>query len=310
MNKRKTILRASLLAVIVSAEVIICALLYGEAIAGKFTAWQENQRLRSAGADPHHVNPPAQSDSFTGKISPVWAFDTINGGGLVGHAPEFHSTSISMETGLIITQYFDPYFEQESPILRQPASQRYNNASLIGFQGYQPTPGEDVLFQARMQVSPNFYGSAGFVLQPQGTVLKDGNFQGRFHNQAFTFFGIGFIGPESNLFGKSGTTAERVINWWPEEIQGLNVDMHEPHTYLLRLHWVDEQTWQGIIAVDGQVASRMTLPPFGPVEVHLWSDNYALGTSFSGTPIMEYQNGTSKWLKVEKVSAWVEAVQP
>jgi hypothetical protein len=61
-----------------------------------------------------------------------------------------------------------------------------------------------------MQVSPEFYGNVGFMLQPQGTVLPDGSFQGRFKNQAFTLFGIAFMGPESNLFGKSSQKTGRI----------------------------------------------------------------------------------------------------
>jgi hypothetical protein len=311
MSYRKTIMQATPIGVIVITAVSVLTIIFGQRIAGQFMAWQENRQLRDAGADPHHLNPSAQSDSFVGKLSPVWAFNIINGAGQIGQAPEFHNTSISLDDGLIITQNFDPDFELESADSQQPASQRYNNASLIGFQGYQPTPGEDVLIQARMQVSPNFYGSAGLVLEPQGTILEDGIFQGRFRNQAFTFFGISFLGPESELFGKNGATVERVVNWWPEEVQGLDVDMHELHTYLLRLHWIDERTWQGITSVDGQVLSRMNLPPLGPLEIQLWGDNYALQTSpFNGTPMIGFQNGATKWVRFEQVSAWTETTLP
>jgi hypothetical protein len=311
MSYRKTIMQATSIGVIVITAVSALTIIFGQRIAGQFMAWQENRQLRDAGADPHHLNPPAQSDSFVGKLSPVWAFNIINGAGQIGRAPGFHNTSISLDDGLTITQNPDPDFELESAASQPPASQRYNNATLIGFQGYQPTPGEDVLIQARMQVSPNFYGSAGLVLEPQGTILEDGIFQGRFRNQAFTFFGISFLGPESELFGKNGATVERVVNWWPEEVQGLDVDMHELHTYLLRLHWIDEQTWQGITSVDGQVLSRMNLPPLGPLEIQLWGDNYALQTSpFNGTPRIGFQNGATKWVRFEQVSAWTETTLP
>ena len=283
---------------------------YGPRLTGQVMAWQEYQRLQKAGADPDHINPPAQNDSFAGDISSAWAFDIVNGAGLIGHAPAFHNINITLDNGLTIAHAPDLDFDDESPASRQPASERYNNATLIGFQGYQPTPDEDVLFQARMQVSPDFYGTAGFVLEPQGTVLADGSFQGRFKNQAFNLFGICFIGPESNLYGKNGVTVERAINWWPEEVQKLEIDMHAAHVYQLRLHWVNEQTWLGVTSVDGQVLSKMTLPPFGPLEAHLWSDNYALGTSFSDTPTIAFQNGPDKWVRFEDVSAWTEVIQP
>jgi len=309
MNKSKPTIKTYLITGIAIAAVIAVAGLYGQRIAGQYMAWQETQRLKAAGADPNHINPPAQSDSFDGELSPVWAFNIINGAGQVGRAPEFHNTSISLKDGLTISQYFDPDFEQESPADKQPASQRYNNATWIGFQGYQPTPGEDVLFQARMQVSPDFYGSAGFMIDPQGTLLADGSFHGRFNNQAFTLFGICFIGPESNLFGKNGATVEKVINWWPDEIRGLDVDMHESHTYLLRLHWVDEHTWLGTVSVDDRVVSSMSLPPLGPVEVQIWSDNYAMETSFNGIPKVGYQNGETKWIRFQEISARPDIVQ-
>jgi hypothetical protein len=86
--------------------------------------------------------------------------------------------------------------------------------------------------------------------------------------------------------------------------------MHALHTYQLRLRWVDERTWHGITSVDGQVVSTMTLPPLGPLEVQVWGDNYTLGTSFSGTPQVGYQNGDTKWVHFETVSAWTEARLP
>jgi hypothetical protein len=295
-------MQASLIAAITISSVIAVSVLFGPRIAGQFMAWQENQRLLKTGADPNHTNPPAQSEAFDGALSPAWAFSIINGAGQIGRAPEFHSTSIEIDRGLVIAQHFDSDFER-------PTSQQYNNASLIGFQGYQPTPAEDVLFEARMQASPNFYGSAGFMVQPVGTIQSDGVFKGRFDNQAFTLFGVCFLGPESNLFGQSGATLQRVINWWPEAVYALPQDMHEMHTYQLRLRWVDGQHWQGIVSVDGQVLSSMNLPPLGPVEIHLWGDNYLLGTSFSGTPRVGFQNGESKWIRFESVSAWTESVQ-
>lgn len=292
------------------ATILALAALYGPRLAGQLMAWQETQRLLRAGADPNHVNPPAQNESFDGTLSSAWAFNIINGAGQVGRAPEFHNTTVTLDQGLTISQHFDPDFSRKSNRTGAIATEQYNNATLIGFQGYQPTPTEDVVFLTRMQVSPNFYGTAGFMLQPLGTILSDGNFHGRFGNSAFTLFGICFIGPESNLHGKSGATAQSVINWWPETVQELDVDMHELHTYQLRLQWVNETTWLGVISVDGQVRSSMTLPPLGPVEAHLWGDNYTLGTSRTGVPQVGYQNGDTKWIRFEAVSAWTETVAP
>lgn len=296
---------------LIAAAVIVVgiAALFGPRLAGQFMAWQETQRLVQAGADPDHINPSAQHENFDKELAPVWAFNVINGAGQIGRAPVFHNTRVEVNQGLIISQDFDPGFEKESTTYAQPASQRYNNASLIGFQGYQPTPVEDVLFETRMQVSPNFYGSAGFMLQPQGTILSDGMFKGRFGNQAFTLFGVCFLGAESNLFGKNGATAQKVINWWPDAVETLPVNMYETHTYQLRLHWVNDRLWRGTISVNGQVVSVMSLPPLGPVEVHIWGDNYLFGSAFNGTPQVDMQNGETKWVRFESVSAWTEAVR-
>jgi len=308
VHTRKAIIYTIIL--LLAAIFVAVTYIFGERLSGKFMAWDETRRLTAAGADPRHINPPAQSDDFDGPLSPVWKFNTINGDGQIGRAPAFHNTTVVIQDGsLTITQNFDPDFEHEKPGRGEPAGQRYNNASLIGFLGYQPIPGQDVLFESKIQLSSNFYGSAGFVIQPQGTLLADGSFHGRFDNQAFTMFGIGFIGPESNMHGKNGTTLERVINWWPEDVEELDVDMHKLHTYLLRLHWVDPQTWLGTISVDGQPLSSMSMPPLGPLEVHIWGDNYSVATSTLGITTIAHQNGATKWIRFDSVSAWPEDVQ-
>lgn len=296
-------MQASTLGWLTIAAIIVIAALFGPRILGELMSRQETVRLIQRRADPQHVNPPAQRDDFSAGIGNPWAFNIINGAAKIGRAPAFHNTTVSVDGGLVISQLPDPDFAGE------PRDRQYNNATLIGFQGYQPIPGEDVLFQARMQVSPNFYGSAGMMVQPRWTILEDGSFVGPFKNQAFTLFGICFLGPESNLLGRNGVTVEKVVNWWPVEVQGLEgVDMHEPHLYTLRLHWVDEKTWLGTTSVDGQVLSTMELPPFGPLELHVWGDNYKLATSWNGIPDIAFQNGEEKWVRFEDVSAWTEAV--
>ncbi len=296
-------MQASTLGWLAIAAIIVIATLFGPRILGELMSRQETARLIRHGANPQHINPSAQRDDFSNGIGSPWAFNIINGAAKIGRTLVFHNTTISVEKGLVISQLPDPDFARES------RDKQYNNASLIGFQGYQPTPSEDVLFQARMQVSPNFYGSAGMMVQPHGTIIEDGSFAGPFKNEAFTLFGICFLGPESNLLGYNGATVEKVINWWPVQVQGLeNVDMHEPHTYTLRLHWVDEKTWLGTTLVDGRVKSTMSLPPLGSLDLHIWGDNYKLTTPWTGTPDIAFQNGEEKWVRFEDVSAWTEVV--
>ena len=277
--------------------------LVGPRVLGELMYRQEAARLIQRGAHPNHINPPIQRDDFSDGIGSPWAFNIINGANQIGRAPAFHNSSVSIQNGgLLISQFPDPNFSVET------REEQYNNATLIGFQGYQPTPAEDVLFQATMQVSPNFYGSAGMMVQPRSTILETGEFVGPFNNQAFTLFGICFLGPESSLMGSSGPTTEMVINWWPVQVQPLPIDMYQPHTYTLRLRWLDEKTWLGITSVDGKEVSRMEMPPLGPLELHIWGDNYKIGTAWNGAPEINFQSGEAKWVRFQQVSAWTEPV--
>ena len=107
----------------------------------------------------------------------------------------------------------------------------------------------------------------------------------------------------------NGVTVQKAINWWPEDVRTLGVDLYQPHTYQLRLHWVDEQNWLGVVSVDGQAPAFMNLPPLGPLELHIWGDNYLLGSSWKGIPEISFQYGDEKWIRFEQVSAWTEKVQ-
>lgn len=288
--------------------VIVAIALFGTRVMGEVMYRQESARLARRNWDRLYINPAAQTDDFRNGLGPAWAFDVINGAGMVGHGPNFHNTTISAtaDTGLLISQQPDP------DVPNRPHSEQYNNATLIGFQGFQPTPAEDVLYQASIQVSDNFFGSAGMMVQPLGTLNPDGSFVGPFENGAFSLIGFCFLGPESSLLGQSGVTTEKVINWWPVQVQGLaDVDIHKMHTYTLRLHWVDETTWVGIASVDGRVLSMMEMPPFGPLELHIWSDNYRFATAWTGVPSVSFQGGPEKWIRFGAISAWTEeAVAP
>jgi len=293
---------------IILVSVVFLAWQYRLPITGSFLGWVQLQRLRQAGAEPDYINPLTQEETFEGiALSPVWAFDVINGAGKVGHLPQFHNTSVEMrDESLYIVQHPDPDFGHENPTAL-PMSEQYNNAALVGFQGFQPTPAEDVLVQCDMQASPNFYGSAGFVVQPLGTLTPDGLFKGRFGNGAFDLFGITLLGPESSVFGASGATVQLAANWWPIKAQTLpGVDITQSHSYRLRLRWLDRRNWLGVIHVDGQEMTRMTLPPFGPLEVQIWGDNYLLSTHHN-VPDIRFQNGETKWIRFTDVAVWTEA---
>jgi len=59
----------------------------------------------------------------------------------------------------------------------------------------------------------------------------------------------------------------------PVQVVALQVDSHAWHAYELRLRWISKTEWQGIVKVDQVVQCQLSMPAFGPVEVHAWSDN-------------------------------------
>jgi hypothetical protein len=56
-------------------------------------------------------------------------------------------------------------------------------------------------------------------------------------------------------------------------VDTLPVNPHTWHVYELRLQWISKTEWLGIVKVDDIVQCQIPMPPFGPVEVHVWSDN-------------------------------------
>jgi len=45
------------------------------------------------------------------------------------------------------------------------------------------------------------------------------------------------------------------------------------HQYETRLRWISKTQWLGLVSVDGVKQCEIRMPPFGPLEVHVWSDN-------------------------------------
>jgi hypothetical protein len=84
-----------------------------------------------------------------------------------------------------------------------------------------------------------------------------------------------------------------VINWWPNTVLPLaGTDMTLPHTYSIRLAWVNDHLWDGTIFVDGQLLAEVPMPPLGPLEVQIWSDNYVLRSPNRWlAPTVGYGNG-------------------
>ena len=313
-----------IVAVLVVALLTASVYMNYKSLAGRGMAWLETKRLRASGADPDWENPAPQEDRFAGEsldeLSPVWALEVINGGGGPSPFPllergetpvptKFHVTELSLKDGLEIIQRFDHDYEAErgpGPYPYSPDNARqYNNATLVGFRGYQPTPTEDILMECELYVHPDFYGSSGCILEPVGTLQDDGQFK----DGRFSFFGLSLMGPGSTIQGIRGATAVLALNWWPAKVIALpDVDIYQPHLYSVRLRWVDEKTWLGTLLVDGMQLAETEMPPLGPVEVQLWSDNYVITSSNPRkAPEIAYGNGQYQSTHFSHVAVRAEA---
>lgn len=315
----KLILPALLVAVLSGA-----VYLNYKSLAGQGMAWLEAARLRATGAEPDWENPAPQDDRFLGEsldeLAPVWALEVMNGGGKPSPFPlsgreetpvqtRYHVTELSLKDGLEIIQHFDHDYEAErgpGPYPYSPDNARqYNNATLVGFRGYQPTPAEDILLECELYVHPDFYGSSGCIFEPVGTLQDDGQFK----DGRFSFFGLSLMGPGSTIHGTRGATAVLALNWWPAKVLPLpDVDIKQPHLYSVRLHWVDKKTWLGTLLVDGVQLAETEMPPLGPVEVQLWSDNYVVTSNNPHkAPAIAYGNGEYQSTHFSRVAVRTEA---
>jgi len=268
-----------------------------QAVLGPAVAQIEVWRLRSQDHS-YRENPPAASDDFSNGLSDRWTTRFINQLEAIHPGPEFGAGAFEVSEGrLFLTLKKDPAFDQKPG---------YNNVAWVGFQGYHPEPGRDVVARAIMQAGPGYFGSAGIVFEPVNMFQPDGTF---LPGTSFNMFGVVALGPESEMYGNSGAVCSLGLNRWPSYTASLgNANISEPHEYEVRLRWVDENTWLGIISVDGVEQCRTEFPPFGPVELQLWSDNYQLYTApwwKMGILQIEFQNG-DKWFAFDSVSVQTE----
>jgi hypothetical protein len=125
-----------------------------------------------------------------------------------------------------------------------------------------------VVLKFSARVSEAFYGSAGVIFQPLDTLRKDGVFA-----KPFDMFGFAVMGDESPVQSISGPLCYLALNWVPARVEALQVDARTWHEYEIRLRWISQTEWLGIVSVDSVEMCRMNLPAFGPVEVQVWSDN-------------------------------------
>lgn len=277
-----------------------------------WTIWSETRRLTdlSANASLEFQNPEPIEDEFAEGLSPrFWEFSIINGGGQVSQDRAWHSASMTFDHGLTIQHFPDPDFQEEnSNPMQKPAAGQYNNVTLIGGRNFRPTPSSDVVLKFSSKVSENFYGTAGVIFQPHGTLQEDGMFV-----KPFDMFGFAVAGQESSIQGVNGALCYLALNWMPVEVASLDVDAHALHEYEIRLRWISPTEWMGIVKVDGNINCQMSMPAFGPLEVHVWSDNawvvHKTRRWWEIGPTMElkYQDGGEKQFYLETIQIFAEA---
>jgi len=238
----------------------------------KWAIWSETRRLESLArhSQAEFQNPAPVSDHFTGGLSPdFWNFFIINGGGDVSRESTWHTASLTFDHELTIRHIPDPVFhDEDSFMFRKPAAGQYNNVSLIGGRGFRPTASSDIVLKFISRIGEEFYGTAGVIFQPEGTLQENGLFVKPFDMLVFSV-----IGEASNLGGTNGPICYLALKWMPVQVAALQVDPRAWHVYELRLHWISKTEWLGIVKVDDIVQCQIPMPPFGPVEVHVWSDN-------------------------------------
>ncbi|MBN2116105.1 MAG: hypothetical protein JW730_06030 [Anaerolineales bacterium] len=278
-----------------------------------YSAWvvrSETQRLvnLAAKAPSEFQNPPPAEDHFDGELSPdFWEFTTINGGGEVSNGMAWHSAAMALDQSLTLQHFPDPSFKDESSDWHVPAADQYNNVSLIGGSGFRPSASRDVVLKFTMRVSEGFYGSAGVIFQPVGTLREDGLL-----SEQFDMFGFVVMGEESLVMGHNGPLCYLALSMIMVQVEPLQVDVQSLHTYEIRLHWIDQTEWLGSLKVDGVTQSQIPMPAFGPVEVHVWSDNgvalYRPRRWWEIGPVMDmkYQDGGEKQVDVEMIQIFEE----
>lgn len=269
MGRRNQILK---IVIVLLALLFLFAGLNYRQLYSAWAIWSETGRLVDLAEDDaeEFQNPAPVEDHFEGKLSPgFWKFTTINGGGVVSNESAWHSTAFTTDHELMLQHSPDLSFKDEKSDRREPASERYNNVTLIGGSGFKPTPSVDIVLKFKSKASDPFYGTAGVVFQPDGTLQEDG-----FFAKPFDMFGFAVMGDESSFYGNNGSLCYLALNWVPAQVEALHVDPHAWHDYEIRLRWISKTEWLGTVSVDKSVLCEMSMPAFGPLEVHVWSDNF------------------------------------
>lgn len=223
----------------------------------------------------NHVNPPDARDDFNSDVfDPLWPLQIMNGKGTITHpGGEVHASNIELKDGeLVLSVLHDPDFENENPVPQEgaPAAETYNNAYVIGFRDYSPTPEQNVVIEFVMRVSKDFHGTTGLWLQeifnidPTGRVVKP-----------FRAFGVSFVGSGSNTF-LEGLQLEAVTGFVPTCAKkvDLDIDVTKNNRYTLVWSIKNEKQMKVDLYVNDIYAESCTSPIFAPGEAQFWADNF------------------------------------
>lgn len=302
--------RFTWIVLLVLTQAVLFAGINFQQLVSVWTVSNETRQLerRAAFALEGVENPAPLTDDFEAGLSTAfWDFTIINGAGQASNETAWHAAEMEIDHQLTLRHVKDPKFEMESADWHEPSSEQYNNVTLIGGSGFQPTSSTDVIVEFKSRVDESFYGTAGVVLQPQGTLQANG-----FFAKPFDMFGFSVIGNESSFNGANGSVCYLALNWAPVQVKAMNVDPEVWHTYQIRLHQVSRIEWMGTVSVDGSELCRMTMPAFGSVEIQVWSDNYLVSTQpqrwWQIAPVLElgFQDGGNKEFHLDDIRIFEE----
>ena len=218
----------------------------------------------------NYSNPHPRHDAFS--VWPTfdsedWTYLLINGNGgnvSVNGPTSFDNSSAGATANgkLTLGQVFDSDHASEYPY-------QYNNVAMIGMRGYIPTELKDIIWTFSMKVELGFYGTTGFVIEPQGTFGTDGRFA-----LPFDFVGISYAGLENVI---SGLRCTSVINWTQVDNTLIeNIDPFVWNEYKIIFERQDRHNVTASVFVNETQVCQMDLPNFSQTEVQIWSDNYLI----------------------------------
>lgn len=165
----------------------------------------------------------------------------------------------------------DPKFRSKCPrwVEGLAAADRYNNAFLIGAQGFAPTKEEGIVIETNMQISKDFHGSTGIWMEEQDTFDEKGIMK-----KPFRSFGFSFLGDVSDPYIK-GLAIETSLGFSIQKKISLpDIDVTQPHDYKMVWRWKNKRKQKVDFYIDKKLVGSFTMAPIGPGEIQLWADNY------------------------------------